>query len=222
MKKQFLFFALLGLIFASNCYAQKPFEGVIIYTIEYDDLPEEMEAMKAMLPTESIIKIKGSKTRTEQSMMGMGTTIAIYDAETETAITLMNMMTNKAAITTTKKDMKKTEQEKEPKIVYIDETKEIAGYKCKKAEITYNNEDEVMIVYYTEEINTKDTKSQYKGLKGFPMQYEINNEGIKMVMTVKEVKKEKVSASEFTIPKGYEVMTMEEFQNKMTQQMMGE
>ena len=135
----------------------------------------------------------------------------------------MDMMGSKVAIKMNPKDEKKAKKEaKVLDIKYLDETKEIAGYKCKKAEITLEGEEETIIVYYTEEINTQETKAQYKGLKGFPMSYEINTPEMKMVMTVKEVKKEKVSSAEFTVPAEYEEMTMEEFQAKMSESMMGE
>jgi len=205
----------LTLIFiAGNSTAQKAFEGTITYGIEYEDLPEEMEGYEAMLPKETLIKIKGAKTKTEQNT-SMGSTISIYDGDAETSTTLMNMMGNKVAIELNKEELKKQEPEKEPKIVYADENKEIAGYQCKKAKITYGEKDETLTVFYTGEINAKKTKSQYKGLKGFPMQYEIFNQGIKMIMTAKEVKEEKIAASEFTTPEDYQTMTMEEFQKMM-------
>ena len=223
MKKIFLLFSISVLVaLGSHVFAQKAFEGTITYGIEYEDLPEEMEAMKSMLPSETIIRIKDSKTRTEQSM-GMGSTISIYDRKDNTSVTLMDMMGSKVAIKMNPKDEKKAKKEaKVLDIKYLDETKEIAGYKCKKAEITLEGEEETIIVYYTEEINTQETKAQYKGLKGFPMSYEINTPEMKMVMTVKEVKKEKVSSAEFTVPAEYEEMTMEEFQAKMSESMMGE
>ena len=220
MKKVFLFFITLTLICSTTAYAQKAFEGTITYNIEYEELPEGMEEYEDMLPKETIMKIKGTKTKTEQAM-AMGSTISIYDASSESTITLTNMMGMKAAIKSNTEDIKEGVDEKKPKITYLDETKEIAGYKCKKAEIIYIDREEPLTVYYTEELNTKKTKSQYKnleGLKGFPMQYEINNEGMKMVMSAKEVKNEKISENEFTIPEGYEVMTMEEFQKMMSGQ----
>ena len=223
MKKIVLLLGIIALITVNNSvFSQKAFEGTIIYGIEYEDLPEEMEAMKAMLPSETMIKIKGSKTRTEQST-GMGSTISIHDRKDNLSITLMDMMGSKVAIKMNSEDEKNTKKEAEVlDIKYLDETKEIAGYKCKKAEITIEGEEEAIIIFYTEEINTEETKSQYKGLKGFPMLYEINTPEMKMVMTVKEVKKGKVSSAEFTIPAEYEEMTMEEFQTKMSGSMMGE
>jgi len=215
MKKIISNFILSALILiAVTSYAQKAFEGTITYNIEYEDLPTEMEAYKAMLPKESLMKIKGAKTKTEQTT-GMGSTISIYDGDAVTSTTLMNMMGNKVAIKMDKEELKKQEPKRDPKITYIDETKEIAGYKCHKAEVTYGEKDESLTVYYTEEIHAQEAKSQYKGLKGFPMQYEIYNQGLKMIMTVKEVKKEAIADAEFTTPEDYQTMKMEDFQKMM-------
>ena len=225
MKKLILVLSAILLIGTiNNSYAQKAFEGTITYGIEYEDLPEEMEAMRAMLPTETTIKIKDSKTRTEQSM-GMGSTISIFDGKTNSSITLMDMMGQKIAIPTSSEELEKEESKNEGEVLdieYFDETKEIAGYTCKKASIKVKGTDERIIVYYTEEINTQQTRSQYKGLKGFPMTYEINTPEMSMIMTVTSVKKEKISSSEFEIPEGYEEMSMEDFQKKMSGGMMGE
>lgn len=221
MKKLALLLSLIVVTALNNIsFAQKAFEGTITYGIEYEDLPEEMEPMRAMLPSETIIKIKGSKTRTEQSM-GMGTSISIFDASNNTAISLIDMMGRKIAMKmdTEKENKEDLAKEDGLKIKYLDETKKIAGYNCKKAEISTEGEDEAIVIFYTEEINTQQTKSQYEGLKGFPMQYEISAQGLNMIMKVKEINKGSVSNAEFSIPKEYEVMTPEEFQQTMSGQM---
>jgi GLPGLI family protein len=119
-------------------------------------------------------------------------------------------------------DIKKEEAKNpEPTIKYLDETKTIAGYKCKKAEIvmkTKDGKEETVNVYYTEEIPTTDVKSIYKGLKGFPMEYVMNQGGIKMTFAAKTVSREPVADSKFEIPKeGYTETTMEDFQKSMQQ-----
>lgn len=200
-----------------NGYSQKHFEGVITYNIEYNDLPEEMKGFETMLPQETVMKIKGENTRTEQNT-GMGSTVSIFSGDLGSTTTLMNMMGQKVAIKGGEKEA--AEKQEELNIVYHDESKDIAGYKCKKATITIQGEP--IVIYYTEEINTKQVSSQYKGLKGFPMEYEVNNQGINMTMVVKEVKKEKISDSEFSIPDDYQLMTVEEFQKQMSGQMGGE
>ncbi|MCW8967457.1 MAG: hypothetical protein OQK43_02785, partial [Flavobacteriales bacterium] len=75
--------------------------------------------------------------------------------------------------------------------------------------------DEAMVVYYTDEISGTKTNAQFKGLQGFLMEYTIENQGMTMTIAVKEVKEEKISNAEFTIPSDYESMTEEEFKKQM-------
>ena len=102
---------------------------------------------------------------------------------------------------------------------YTDETKEVAGYKCKKAEVTIKTKEgkeETLNVFYTEEIPTSDVKSVYKGLKGFPLEYVINQKGMKMQFTATKVSKESIADTKFEISKdGYTETTMEELQKAM-------
>ena len=66
-----LFTALVAITIALPSLAQNKFEGTVVFGLEYKDLPAEMAAMEAMLPDEMTTRIKGDKTRLEQSM-GMG------------------------------------------------------------------------------------------------------------------------------------------------------
>ncbi len=56
-----------------------------------------------------------------------------------------------------------------PNIEYLDETKTIAGYTCKKAIMKDESGQLSMTAYYTEKINNQAEK-KFAGLKGFPLQ----------------------------------------------------
>jgi GLPGLI family protein len=213
----------LTLVAASiaNCIAQKSsaFEGSVTYAISFEGSTLPPEALKMMDGAESVNYIKGDKRRTDLNM-AIQSTSAISDCKAKTIVTLMDIMGQKYLIRMNEADIKK-EEETGPQtaIKYIDETKEIAGYKCKKAEVTVTAKDgktEVVNIYYTEEIPGSDIKSAYKGLKGFPMEYIINQGVVKMTFTAKNVSKTPVDDSKFEIPKeGYTETTMEEFQKSM-------
>lgn len=204
-----------------NVSAQKgnAFEGTITYSISFEGANLPPEALTMLNGAESITYIKGDKRRTDMNM-AIQSTSAIMDTKTKQIVTLMDIMGQKYLIRMNEADLKK-EEEKAPEtsIKYLDETKMIAGYKCKKAEITVKTKEgkeEVVNVYYTDEIPTSDMKSAYKGLKGFPMEYAMNQGGIKMSFVTKSVSKEPVADSKFDIPKeGYTETTMEDFQKSM-------
>jgi len=219
--KKFFTAAAFAVLAMLNVSAQKnaPFEGTITYTISFEGSGLPPEAMAMLNGAESVTYIKGDKRRTDMNM-AIQSTSAIMDTKSKQIVTLMDMMGQKYLIRMNEADLKKEEANApQTSIKYLDETKMIAGYKCKKAEVTLKGKDgkeEVVNVYYTEEIPTSDLKSAYKGLKGFPMEYTINQGGIKMSFTTKSVSKEAVADSKFEIPKeGYKETTMDEFQKEM-------
>lgn len=223
LMKKVIAASVLGLLSILNVSAQKntSFEGVIKYAISFEGSGLPPEALTMLNGAESTTYIKGDKRRTDMNM-AIQSTSSISDTKTKSIITLMDIMGQKYLIRMNEADIKK-EEAKAPDVSfkYLDETKEIAGYKCKKAEATIKTKEgkeEVVNIYYTEDIPTTDLKAAYKGLKGFPMEFQINQSGMKMTFTTKSVSKEPVADNKFDIPKdGYKETTMEEFQKSMGQ-----
>jgi len=204
---------LLSLILLVGSVSAQTFEGKITFGIDYE-LPEAMEAQRSMLPSEMIIYITKGHVRIEQKTM-MGDQNVITDTKAKTSVLLMNMMGKKMAITMADDGKEKAE----PKIEYSSDTKKIAGYECKKATYTTTDEageDQEMEVYYTEEIPSE-ANDKLPGLKGYPLEYTINSQGMLMTLTAKTVSKEKISKKMFEIPEGYEEMSMEDFMKSMGQ-----
>lgn len=216
MKKTLLLIATIALS-ATATIAQKgkEFEGKVVYELSFPGL--EIDANNAaMLPKESTVYMKKGKSRTEMSM-GMGmSNITITDSKTKTATVLYDMMGNKMAIKMTEEDMKANEPKTEPTVTLMNDTKEIAGYKCKKAEIKLNDaENTVTTVYYAPELGNRDMnwqKSTMKGIDGFPMEFETRQQGMTMKFVVKSVSKEDVADSKFSIPSDYKETSKEDLQ----------
>lgn len=194
--------------------AQKIDEGKILYEISYPDADIPDEQM-AMMPTESKLFFKDDHSRVEMKMgMGMNQ-VMIFDNKNKIMTMLMDMMGNKIAIKMNEDDIKKR-KEKDGKEDYdikiTDETKEVAGYKCKKAIVT--GKDGSFDLYFTDQITYRngDWVSEYKGIDGFPLQYKITQGSLTMQMTAKNINKEKVDDEKFVIPSDYKSMTMEEMQ----------
>ncbi len=170
------------------------------------------EQVKAMMPTEAIIYFKGDKSRTEMQMSIMNM-VNIYDLKENMMITLMDVMGKKQAIKT---DMSKEMGKIKPddyKVDVTSETKEIAGYKCIKAIVTGKEDDMKFDIWFTKEIVARNSaNAQFKGIDGFPLQYEVpvpNMDG-SMKMVCRSIKAEKVGDDKFVIPEGYDIKTQEE------------
>ena len=202
----------------SQAQENKQFNGSITYSLSYEGDIEP--ARMAMLPKEYTIKIFGNKVKNEVNQGQMVMTI-IKDGDKKEMIILMDISSlgKKIMIKAKEEDMKK-KLEKLPHstIKYQDETKEIAGYKCKKAQITFKDDDGKDITsdfYYSEElgIGADNIDGPFKDVKGTIMQFEEKQDNITTRSIVSKVKKQKVSEKDFLIPAGYEEMTMDQFKD---------
>lgn len=215
--KSSLTFTLLFLV-AAALMAGKPFEGVITYKISYPDT-KFSEAQLNMFPKMMTVSVKGSKARTEMNT-GAGTQIVILDYVAKTKVALINMMGQKYAIKENAQDIEKENTDKPKGTVNVtNETRNIAGYICKKAIIT-TDEDGVKSTYevwFTEELGGKDANFDdplYKDINGVLMEFIIKNPQFSMKLNATSVEKKAIAAKDFEIPDDYTLTTKEELKSK--------
>jgi GLPGLI family protein len=199
--------------------AIKPFEGVITYNITYPD-SKFTESQLKMFPKVLTVSVKGPKSRTELNT-GMGNQTSINDINEKTVINLIDMMGQKYAIKKTSQDIEK-ENAKEPvaKVVVTNETKMIAGYSCKKAIITTEEDGEKTSyeIYFTPEIGGKGVNfdnALYKDIDGVLMEFLMKTPQFTMKFSASTVEKKTVENKDFEIPAGYKLTTQEEFNAKL-------
>ena len=198
--------------------AGKPFDGIITYKISYPDT-KYTEAQLAMFPKVMSISIKGSKSRTEMNI-GMGKQVFIVDYVAKTKVTLIDMMGQKYAIKQTSQDIEK-ENADLPRgtVVITNETKNIAGYVCKKAIVT-SNEDGVKTtfdVWFTDELGGKDANFDdplYKDINGVMMEFVIKTPQISMKLSATSVEKKAIADKDFEIPAEFTLTTKDELKSK--------
>jgi hypothetical protein len=196
----------------------KPFEGVITYKITYPD-SKFTESQLAMFPKLMTVTVNGQKSKTEMST-GMGNQTEIIDYKEKTKTALLDMMGQKYAIKQTAEEISK-EMESEPaaKVEVTNETKTIAGYVCKKAIVTTDQDGEKTVyeVWFTNEIGSKDANFDnplYKEIDGVLMEFLMKTPQITMKFTVSSVDKKSISAKEFEIPADYKLTTKDELKSK--------
>jgi GLPGLI family protein len=153
--------------------------------------------------------------------MKMGSMMNIITVSNENSgeiLLLMSGMIGKNAILMTTEEVDALSEGKpEMNVELLDETKTIEGYLCKKAVLSDENGGE-SIFWYTEEIEISKVGQTYlnKEVPGFPMQYDLNNNGLKMTMTVskfeKKLDKNIKSLFDMNIPEGYKTLTLEELE----------
>lgn len=189
-------------------------EGRIVYEMSYPGAQFDAQTL-AMLPTETTWYIKGEKVRMEQKMaMGMSST-TVVDGKAKEGFTLMDMMGNKTVIKMSAEQMKKmSENAPKPNVKLSDETKTIAGYVCKKADVT-DEKGNKSTVYYTQKIKARINKGQTGDIDGFPLEFQIKTPQLSILMTATKLVSEKVDDSYFTIPPGYEEKSLDDFQKSL-------
>jgi len=174
------------------------FEGTILYEVSYLNLTEDMKKILPEKNPESLFSIKGNKTKMEMDMMGTKM-IIISDIETNTSTSYTSIMGQKI------KSSASIEELEDVEIKLVDgETKRIAGYLCKKAIMKQPDSPDVE-VYYSEELQSNaflSSNSQFKKLKGIPLEYQLHQQGMTMVSSAKEVSKKTLDNSVFDPPAG--------------------
>lgn len=200
------------LVSTLSMFAQSNFEGRIVYTIKYTDLPAEMKGYESMLPKDIKIHLKGNKSRVEQSQM-MGTNVVVSDMDQKKGFLEMNVSGQKFRISVASEDFEE-QAAKMPDIEYVDESKQIAGYPCKKAIMKDENGAVVMTVFYTDKIKNQ-AQMEFISLQGFPLEYQMTQQNMTMQMTATIVSEESVPDNLFDKSAGYKDISQEDLKGMM-------
>jgi hypothetical protein len=196
----------------------KQFTGTLTFSITYDGTWDA--ATLSMQPKEFTVLINETQSKTEYLMQGVSL-VTITNAADSSTLILVNAMGQKMYSKMTKEAAMESIGEKaEPKINYIDETKTVSGFECKKAEyITLDEYDEefTTVVWYTTLIGTPamNFAQQFDGLAGYPMEYIVETEEGKIIYSATEAKKAKVKDTEFMIPSDFQEISWDEFKGML-------
>jgi hypothetical protein len=218
MRKIYSFIALLSILSTTYSFAQTTkrqiVSGKIIFDISYPDSQFDSQTLAA-LPTESVMYFKNNMVKVDVSMV-MGKTSVISDNNSGEGTMLMDMMGNKWAVKMNKEDVAKNRSiEGKPKVENTKESKAIAGYTCYKSIVTINTDDgpKSFDAWFTNDLKVKNSfANQIEGINGFMMEFLAIQNGMSMKMSARSVEPMEIADSEFKIPSGYEVKTMEDLQ----------
>ena len=203
---------LLSAVFS---FAQKTIsEGTLAYDIVIQSGNKEPQITDAIDGGTVTVYIKGAQSRSDMvSALGKETTI--HDAKTGSAVILKEYSGQKLMITLTKENWEqKNKNYNDIKFETTEETKNIAGYNCKKAVATLPS-GKTFTVFYSPDltISNKEYNATFKNLPGAALEYEYESGTAKYKYTLSKIGFEPVQLSKFDVPKsGYRVMTYEENQ----------
>ncbi len=211
MKTKFFALFLFLLMGASISTQAQMSECEITYDLDFSGADMDPMAKAMMEGAEMTMSFKGRSARVFMNM-NMMTTTAIVNDEAKEGVVLMDMMGMKMAMVMGEDEFDQ-EDGPEPNIRETGKTKKIAGYTCKQAFVD-NGDGQEYEVWYSPKIKPIASAQgySYKGINGFPLEMEVNEDGNLMKMKAKEVKTSGLSDDLFdlTIPEGYKEMSQEE------------
>ena len=200
-------------------------EGSVKYSIDMSSTNPELEMQLAMMQGSTFeLFFQEDVTRSEMNMGTIMKIVTITNAKSEDGVMLMSGMMGNTAVKMNPEDMNEAKEDvSETEVTFTDETKEIQGFKCKKAVVT-DEEGTESIIWYSEEITVNKLGQTYlnKEVPGFPLEFELNQGEMKMTMTSTEFNKKldkKAAKTMFdtTIPEGYTEMSPDELRGGMGQ-----
>jgi GLPGLI family protein len=205
-----LIIALFALTF--SCSAQKKItQGKLVMDMSVPDSMKKDREVVDFIHDGTIIYFKDSLSRTEVNTQE-GKMIIIYNDKSEETIICIDMMETKMAMKETKgqaNEMKDTMLFEKPKVKLTNDTKKIAGFKCKRAIVTRKVGDNEITSdeWYTNELAVPVMKEDaIEGIDGYALETVSVRDTINVKMTCKSFEKMNVPDSLFVIPAGYELM----------------
>ncbi len=184
-------------------------------TLSYEIMvvsPNSPSAKKLLEGSVLNVYIKGEKSRTDV-VSNLGTESAIYNSKLAKGAILKEYSGQKLIITLTKENWEdKSRLFRNLKFTIANESKDINGFNCKKAQSTLEDGDKLEVYFATDmALNNNDYNNSFYGLPGIPVQYEIKSGEIVFKYTLKNINYDVVPFSTFEIPKfGYRVLNYED------------
>jgi len=192
-------------------------EGHISYSIDLTSENSDMQSAIGMMQGSSLdVYFKDDVTRSEMKMGTLINVTTISNEDSGEVLMVMNGIVGQNAIKTTTEEIERQLSERPVFTVkLVDESKLIMGYDCKKAILT-DEDGQESIFWYNESIQVSKKGQQYlyEDIPGFPMQYEINNNDMKMLITVTSLETEldnnPTTLFEMIIPEGFKEISMDQ------------
>ena len=190
-------------------------QGEIVYDLSYPQFGDD-NLIASMFPSSMSFKFKDNMTRSDlKTRMAVFSTTFVTDKDNRTLTHLVKIASKKSGLVLDSAEIMEGYAKKPEgmKVTLTDSTKEIAGFTCKHAMVTFEDKpDKSFDLYYTEEIAINDPNwcSPYQEIPGVLMQARVKKFNIEMQITASEVVPGEYDSAEFVIANDFEPITSEE------------
>ena len=204
----------VSLFSCKNLTTEKIEEGTIEYEISYP-FPNESSISAELMPSTLVYQFKeGYTLSTISASMGVFNTYIITDRDNKKLTQGLKIMGKKYKVEFDQKQINEMiAMEPKMKIQLTEETKVIAGYKCKKAICSYPDTTLPSLeVFYTNDIKQDKANwySTYKEIDGVLMEFYVKRYGIHMKLIAKSVLKDPVENNIFKLDGDYKSISAAE------------
>jgi len=190
-------------------------EGKITYGLSYPQFDED-NIFTSMFPREMTYKFKDSNTKNElKTAMAVFSTSLLANNKKKTVTHLVRIANKYSGLVLDSAEIME-EYGKKPDGMIItptDSTKQIAGYLCNHARVTFEDDSTRNFdIFYTTGIGIKDPNwcTPFHEIKGVLMEATVNKFNIDMHMVALSVVAEEYPDEEFIVTQEYEPITVEE------------
>lgn len=208
-------FSLLLLAFLSFVQLQAQVKNCKI-SYDIDITSDEMDEMtKSMMEGATMVMSFMEQKSKVEMKMSMMTSTAIMDQEAKKGVILMDMMGMKIASPMEDADFDdNSDQFENYDVKATGEMKKIAGYKCEKMIVTAEDGTTVAGWYCKELTPDVSTKYNFSKVPGFPLEMQVNSDGVAMHLVATKVETKKLDSESFSTetPAGYTTMTQQQLQ----------
>lgn len=216
MKKSSWFICLVSITFLlfASC-GQGDEKNISEGVIEFDaTVVDQSNPMASLAPSKLIMKFKDDKACAEMSAgMGLFSTSFISDPEKHTLTQLVKLLNKRFTLTQNQQQIDRENNAYPVELTPTNETKLIAGYKCKKTHVKMKDDSGLEFdVFSTNELRIKDPNfcNPYFKIDGVLMEYQMKKFDLEMRFTAKSVRKEDIDDATFEIPADYKVISQDE------------
>lgn len=215
-----IFTAIAGIIYSCNTREKikdEISEGKVLYKITY---PPEIKShsMSFLFPQEMTLYFKNDKQRISfKGNMSLYSLDFINFNQKDSFITLLKVIEKKLYVPSTKSgDIFLFQNFSKENIIFNeDETRDIAGYICEKAEIKPSNKQiSDIIVWFTKEVMVKNPyrNTPFEEIPGLMLEFEVDYNNIIFHFKAQKVEYTSISESLFIVPDDYTKSSINEIE----------
>lgn len=214
------FSVVILLLSAAGCAMPgKPDEGIIVYDVTFPFLEDNI--LKNVFPEEMKFYYKEDQVKAElRSLGGIVTTGFVASEEDRILKQLLKNYQDRLMVVLNEDETNALiKRQPQLRLVSTDEQVEVAGYMCEVtiAEFTSDSMPPVRLLHTTElGIENPNWFNQYHEIEGVLLGYELEQFGMRMKLSAREVLHNEVNPEVFNVDADYRVVSTDEFRSTIT------